>query len=317
MQLQLTVQSENAANLVIGLWSSNIILNALDSDTTLTNYGYTSPVGTYYVPAGDAGRTVTIDLTTTSLAASFVSLAQANGFFYNGRALQGAGLLIGCLQGSATHIGNVNGGYSTTNAEDFYCAFSGATGDTTAAQLVITYTAAGSSMVAAGDGAPGYIVVRYINDQGTPVSLVLPNTYTDAGGNAHAAGFNALAQNYNTYQPGSSPTVVEGWHTITPINGWVAQNGSAPCRYRLAPGNIMLIELQINDSSATSGVFMTMPSGYSLGTTQFCLLALGSAAAGTTVANVQFATGAGANVVVLSWVKQSKQYLGNIYVTLD
>ena len=145
---------------------------------------------------------------------------------------------------------------------DWYTAFHGADPDPTiSAALEIYYTAAGASLVSAGNGSDGYIVIRYINPQGTPVATVLPQTTTDASGNTHGPGFTATPANYNVWQPGSSPLIVEVPHTFSPVNGWVVANSVTAC-YELCPGNLLYLNFSVNGNAATNSNVTTLPGGW-------------------------------------------------------
>ncbi len=260
--LKLTVESPNASDLIIGAWDSNAIVPMLDSDTTLTNWGYGGAALTAYIPAGAAGRQVLIDLSGTTLMTTFINAAYSNGFSQDGKALQGTGLLIGTLQGSPTYAGNIHGAWNADEDQDWYTAFHGA--DTTpgvSAALEIYYTASGTSLISAGNGADGYIVISYLDPKGTPVATVLPQAAVDASGNHLGAGFTADSPNYNVWQPGSNPRTLEIPHTFSPANGWASAN-SVTCGYQLLPGNMLYLNFSVNANAATNVVIATLPSGW-------------------------------------------------------
>lgn len=266
--LKLTVETVNASNLVIGLWGSNAIVPMLDSDTTLTAWGYTGRMVTVFIPAGAAGRQVYIDLSGTSLAASMVSLAQGNGYSQNGKALQGAGLLIGAVQGSAAFVDSVFGAWDNDEALDWYTAFHGAdvSNPDLSAALEVTYIQSTSSVLTAGNGSDGYIVIKFLSAQGTPVATMVPSAKTDSSGNQLGAGFTADPANYNTWQPGTSPKVLETFHlaSIT-LSGWsnAGTGTGARLQYRLLPGNLVHIIGTVNvNASPAVGVLFTLAAGY-------------------------------------------------------
>jgi hypothetical protein len=83
-----------------------------------------------------------------------------------------------------------------------------------------------------------------------------PAAGTDSASNAFGAGYTGPVQ---AIQPASSPSVVEGWHNVTPPSGWSGIN-----RYKLlAELNMAVIEIHCS-SAATSGnvTFMTLPAAY-------------------------------------------------------
>jgi len=63
-------------------------------------------------------------------------------------------------------------------------------------------------------------------------------------------------------QPGSSPVLPEGWHSVTMQNGWAAQSGSY-ARYRLAAHNRVYLEIRAVAGTLTGGtVIGTVPPGW-------------------------------------------------------
>lgn len=192
---------------------------------------------------------------------------------------------------------------------NYYGWFSGGHG--TALEMTITGTQTVSGSNTSGVGEDGQSKITYTSGQ-TLIAAISPLASTDVNGNAFAAGFTGMM---TAIQPGTNPTVVETWHTLPLANGWIAQNGTAPARYKLMPDNTVLVEMQLNDSSATSGTICTLPAGYIPTQGQFGVLALNSAAAGVSVAVAQITT-TGA-IQIASWTKQSKQYLGFLVISLD
>ena len=272
--LTLTIESPSACNINIGGWNSNAIIAAVDSDTTLAAWGYGGVSSLVLdVPAGTPGRQVTFDLSGTSYAASMVSHAQSNGFSQNGQALQGVGLLLGTLTGSATYQGNIHGAWNADDAPDWNCIFHGADANNPglSAQLTLTYTPASPTLVAAGNGAPGYIVISYLDPRGTPVATVLPQAETDTKGNALGAGFTASAPNYNVWNPSTSPPslTLETFHKVITAgmsNSWAGvDDTNIPCGYQLLPGNLLFVSLYLLGTSKTGGAnstVFTLPVGW-------------------------------------------------------
>jgi hypothetical protein len=233
LYLKLTIHTENAANLEITPWYANTVLASLPSTKTLlTAAGLGSTAMTAYVPAGDAGRQVTIDLFDANLGSSFVTKALSNGF---GSA--GVGLVIGQLKGTdpADPLTGVTafGAWDSDEAEDWNCVFTGADQDpAVTATLAVKYHAAATSLNQGGKGSPGYVAVTFINPKGVPVTTILPAAATDDGGNQLDAG--VTTTRISTWTPGSSPKTLEGWHNLT---GMTAGSGYTvnTARYRLAP----------------------------------------------------------------------------------
>lgn len=198
---------------------------------------------------------------------------------------------------------SANHPYNTT----YYGYFAG--GHSVNVEITITGTQTVAGNTTSGQGSDGKVSFAFSNTQVMAFALA-PVAGSDTSGNAFASGYTGPL---STFHPGSSPSTVEGWQSLSLQNGWILQNTLG--RYKFYGDNQVLVELQLNDSSATSGTMFTLPVGYRPSVSQFGLLSLGSAATGVNVAVVQITTGGAFNV--LSWVKQSSQYLGNILISLD
>ncbi len=261
MTLRLTVNTPNACNVMIASWLSNQVYRSLPADAAhLDPLGYGGNALIRYIDAGTAGRQVDIDLSSVpSLITDFVSTAVSNG---HGTA--GCGLILGQLNGSDEFGVPAFGSWNSTEAEDWYCSFTGADADNAGitAIIAVKYTLASGNQNAGGTGAPGYIVVSYINPQGTPVATVLPAAITDAKGNALGAGFTADAKNYNVWKPGSSPRVIDSWIQATMLNGWTGNSGTPVVQYKIEPGNLLHIVGLLDPSSKSSNTAFVLNSGY-------------------------------------------------------
>jgi hypothetical protein len=178
--------------------------------------------------------------------------------------------------------------------------------------MKITGTIGSGTSTFAGDSGAGQIVIVYSSASILEFALA-PNAGTDPNGNAYGAGYTGPVGVFNPV----TPTTVEGWHNATLLNGWTNQGFS---RYKLIGYNLMLLEVQINDSSATAGTFMNMPTGYTASQGQFATIGIFNNVGGApkeSVAIVQINIGANGALTVLSWAKQSLQYMGNIFISLD
>lgn len=257
--LKLTIETTNAANIAIGTWGSNAIIPMVDSDATLSAWGAaSSALVIAFIPAGAAGRQVFIDMSGTTLAATMKSSALGNGFSQDGRALQGCGLLIGGLQGSSTHQAAGWGAWDNDEAPDWFCAFHGADATTPelSAALEVTYIQSTSAVLSAGNGGNGYILLKFISPQGTPVATLLPQAAVDAGGNHLAAG---LTTNQITpWQPGVSPLALETWHNLG--NAFALNITQLRGRYRYVAGPVdMGGYLEIEYEGITTGATASAP----------------------------------------------------------
>jgi hypothetical protein len=194
---------------------------------------------------------------------------------------------------------------------NYYGYFTG--GHSTALEVILTGTTGSGSSFNSGTGADGAVVITTASASTLGFALA-PNAGTDPSSNAFGAGYTGPV---NVFDPNASPTAVEVWHNVSLLNGWVNQGFS---RYKLVGYKMMLLQVQINDSSATSGTFMNMPTGYTASQSQFPCLAIFNNVAGVpkqSVGIVQVNTGAGGALTVLQWAKQSLQYMGNVYIALD
>ena len=194
---------------------------------------------------------------------------------------------------------------------NWYGYFAG--GHSTNLEVTLEGTETVSGSTTSGTGGNGKVSFSYASTQAMVFALA-PQSGTDSNSNAFAAGYTGPV---SVFDPNASPNAVEAWHSLTLTNGW-AKQGFA--RYKLVGYNLMLVEFQINDSSATSGSFFNMPTNYTASTGQFFSLAVFNNTAGAPLQNVaiaQVGTGAGAAVSILDWAKQSKQYVGNFFISLD
>lgn len=271
--LNLTIETPNACTIFWSEWKPNTLPDHID-DTVLTAGGLsTTANGIIRVPAGEAGRRIQVPVNDFEVfAGDLQDLALNNGF-----GGQGIGILIGSLQGSVGFQRRADGAWDNAEAPDWYGSLHGAEdGDTgLSASLTLQYYKVGTydteDIVGGGAGDPGYIVVSYITPEGTPVSTVLPAAETDASGHALGAGFTADPANYNVWQPGSSPKVLETKHpaTLAGLSGWTQQSGGMIVGYKLLPGNIVAVTGAVNAASgAAAGVLFTVPLAYRPAATQ-------------------------------------------------
>lgn len=272
--LKLTVETTSASILAVSTWDSNAIIGALDSDTTLSTWGYGGINLLAYIPAGVAGRQILVDLTGTTILSTMVSSAYGNTFSQSGHMLMGAGLLIGTLQGSTANQVNIHGAWNADEAPDWYTAFHGADASNPelSAALEISYQAAGNTLVAAGNGADGYIVVRFINPKGTPVASVVAQQTIDANGNTHAAGINAASTGYSVWNPViTNPQTPEVFHQVSsnPPNFTINTSGMVT-GYKLLPGSMLYIAVDGTANATTTGLnILTLPIGWRPAGTHF------------------------------------------------
>jgi len=174
----------------------------------------------------------------------------------------------------------------------------------------------GSGSELAGNGSDGEVQIVYTSGR-TFLAALAPASGTDSGSNAFAAGYTGPV---NVVQPGSSPAAVETWHSLSLVNGWATQGFA---RYKLIGYNLMLLQIQLNSGSATSGTFANMPTNYVATQSTFHpLMQYENTPSGThaDIWVVQVGTGAGGSLNLLNWTsgaQNSKQLVGSIYIPLD
>jgi hypothetical protein len=140
---------------------------------------------------------------------------------------------------------------------NYYGWFYGAGGDNNQNPLITVTWHTGSQPVQAGSGADGKIIITYYLS-GVLQAALQPAAGTDAGGNAFAAGYTGPVQ---AVHPGSSPSVVETWQSLTPLPSGLT--GSV--RYKLiAEASCLLVDVNVIWSSGTAQTFTipNFPAGY-------------------------------------------------------
>jgi hypothetical protein len=191
----------------------------------------------------------------------------------------------------------------------YYGFFTGGHG--TGLTITITGTKVVAGSETSGQGSDGKVSFTFSSSQAMVFALS-PQAATDAGGNAFAAGYTGPV---NAFHPGTTPAVVETWQTFPVANGWVIQGAGDPGRYKLMPDNTVMVELDLNDSAATSGTMGTLPVGYRPAVTQFILVSIFNPAGVPALATIQITTGGAFNVLL--WSKQSRQYVCNFSFSID
>lgn len=129
-----------------------------------------------------------------------------------------------------------------------YGYFFGASSDTSQAPRVHVEGNTGGSGATAGNGSDGQIRITYAQPGGL-VAAVQPASGTDANGNAFAAGYTGSV---SQVQPGSSPALIETWHSFAPLatgfnitgSSW---NSDTPyADYKLLPDGSLKLRALIN-----------------------------------------------------------------------
>lgn len=261
LTLTLTINSTQASIMGFSVASPSGDLPDELTDTELAAWD-SSASPTYdlyfYVPAGDQGRTVTFEFPWTLSSTS-----------------NPTDIIIGTLSGSALHDFGV-GGFTTDEAEDWYCEFfgSGTDGGLQDATLNVEYflrnNAANYPVVQSNGGGAGRIAITIPDPEGTPVTTILPTAATDSQGNQLAAGI--TTQSITTWQPGSAPLVAETWHYVGDpatglstsfASGW-SNNASSQSMlgFRLMADGSIWIKGNIKAASGAASTVFTLPANY-------------------------------------------------------
>jgi hypothetical protein len=109
-----------------------------------------------------------------------------------------------------------------------------------------------AKMIQGQAGVAGQVawIIASANGSGTLVAAVAAASGADAASNSFGAGYTGPAA---AIQPGSSPAVPEGWHTIILDGGWSTNAGYGTGQYRLLPdGNVQLAGSIVNSSGLSA-----------------------------------------------------------------
>jgi hypothetical protein len=240
ISIAFTVQSINASVLPVGYGTAKDIPHSLASDSDITTYlGAYTQLLQIPVPAGTAGRQVTFDITDTTFISKFKSTQVA--------------LVFGGLQGSATHdIGN--GAYSTQDSYAWNTVLNGAASPDPANDLTLTFEtwSTTGSNTTGGDGAPGNLVLTFVDERYWPVASSNPTATTDSNGNTFAAGY--TTDSIVGFDPTvtTAPRQPEVWHTLGSLAGGSGLTVDT-ARYRYAPddGGTLVIQFACHTSGTT------------------------------------------------------------------
>lgn len=250
--LTLTVNSTNASMIGVSAVSNQDMPSEL-TDTELASWNSSGSITgpqLYYVPSGDAGRQVTLTLsssiTTEMLSSSSPVL-----------------LAVSTFRGAPTKDMLI-GGYSDPESGEFYCEFYGAGTEDAIQDAVLSFDFHynnGSTIVplSGASGRPGQIRVSYLNPEGTPVTTILPTATTDNGGNQLAAGI--TTGDISTWHPGSNNSVLEsGW-----TNGTISatHDGTSFFQVKRVALNAMFVRLYLHGGNMTGNqTIAQLPAGY-------------------------------------------------------
>lgn len=107
-----------------------------------------------------------------------------------------------------------------------------------------------------GSGSDGKVRITYTSSN-ILIAAISPAAGTDGSNNAFAAGFTGQIQ---AIQPGSSPTLVETWHTFPAFNVNFSHGSPVPA-YKLNADNTVSLAGIVNvTSGTTSGTVVTIPT---------------------------------------------------------
>jgi hypothetical protein len=117
----------------------------------------------------------------------------------------------------------------------------------------------GSGVNQSGNGGNGTCMVTYSSTT-TLTAAMSAVSGTDSAGNAYGAGFTGQIA---AFEPGSNPSVVETWHTLTLASGWTAVNGPY---YRYTEDNCVEMFGSATHAAFTGTTLLTaagaLPTGY-------------------------------------------------------
>lgn len=263
MTLTFTVQSTNASVLPVWVLVAGPGVTQLPAsfgsaaDITAFTGGVYAPVNeiSIPIPAGAAGRTITFDITNSTLAS----------YFSAGNLVA---LMFGGFQGEVTYdIGD--GAYSDPDAFAWNTVITGANADSQATDMSLNfelYPVAASNKVG-GDGAPGSLILSFIDPRYWPVCAIEPAAATDSDGHTFAAG--VTTDSVVGFDPTvvTPPRVPETWHTLGSLAGGSGLTMSV-ARYRYAPddGGTLVLEVAYfiaNGTVVTGGQYafsVTLPA---------------------------------------------------------
>jgi hypothetical protein len=136
----------------------------------------------------------------------------------------------------------------------------GAGGDNNQNPLITIKATKGGSPVFAGNGADGQIQITYSSTQVMEFALS-PTAGTDSAGNAFGAGYTGPVQNFH---PGSNPTTVETWQSLTLPSGLT---GLFRVK-KVAESNYVMVDCQVTWTTTTATTFNLPALPYSVNTNQ-------------------------------------------------
>lgn len=172
------------------------------------------------------GSTVTRDLTGTGL----------------GSALQSGAAKTLCVgPGSSYDLNN-------------YGYFTGPGGSSSQEPSLYIEGTTGTGVNVGGNGQDGQVIINY-QTATILVAAISPVAGTDANGNAFGVGYTGQT---NAFTPGSNPTVVETWNSITPGNSWT---GTLQYKY-MSDNSVWLVGSMVTPAAGVNGTIVTLPAGY-------------------------------------------------------
>lgn len=152
----------------------------------------------------------------------------------------------------------------------------------------------GAQQAAGGAGGKGQVKITYTITSASLIAAFAGAAGTDASSNAFAAGFTGQIQ---AFQPSSSPTVVETWHTMGAFNANFSHGSPVPAYKLNADDTVSLAGLVTVASGTTSGTVVTLPSGYIPISTKKWPVPI-SAGTPAATANVQITINTSGNIIL-------------------
>lgn len=176
---------------------------------------------------------------------------------------------------------------------NYYGYFYGAGGSNNNNPLLTVNGTTGTGSNNSGGGQDGMVQITVATTSILGFSLA-PVAGSDGSGNAYGVGYTGQVQ---AFQPSSSPTVVETWHTMGAFNANFSHGSPVPAYKLNADNTVSLAGLVTVASGTTSGTVITLPSGYiPISTKKWAVPINAGTPAGT--ANVQVTINTSGNLIL-------------------
>jgi hypothetical protein len=253
--LTITVNNTSEASMLFLYGTPNSVPDSFTADAS-NNF----PVsfisgGALHIPAGDAGRQLTFDITSGTLISAITGNGGKGGICF----------VFGPCANPADPAGgpnqHIDQWWNDPGAEDWYVQFFGAgTADgTDDMQLTVEYYD-NSAPVISGAGGNGRILINFIDDKGAPVTTILAAAEGD-GVTTDELAKGITTASVQTWDPNSgNPKKLETWHNLTGSStGWGPGSGWA--KYRLLPFGSVEVSMHLTTIGTKNDGTVIFPAG--------------------------------------------------------